>query len=77
MEFRIGIHVGDVINDGVQIFGDGVNIAARLERLAQSGGICISREVHDQIRGKLDIDCEDIARSTSKTSRCCAGVRLL
>jgi len=66
MEFRIGIHVGDVISDGVQIYGDGVNIAARLEGLAQPGGICISRQVHDQIRGKLDIDCEDIGEQQVK-----------
>jgi adenylate cyclase len=66
MEFRIGIHVGDVIHDGGKIYGDGVNIAARLEALATSGGICISREVHDQIRGKLDIDCEDIGEQQVK-----------
>src|ERR1700730_6628617 len=66
MEFRIGIHVGDVILDDGKIYGDGVNIAARLEGLAQPGGICISREVHDQIRGKLDIDCEDIGEKQVK-----------
>ena len=66
MEFRIGIHVGDVILDDGKIYGDGVNIAARLEALATPGGICISREVHDQIRGKLDIDCEDIGEQQVK-----------
>src|ERR1700676_2280709 len=60
MEFRIGIHVGDVILDDGKIYGDGVNIAARLEGLAQPGGICLSAAAHEQIRGKLDIDCEDI-----------------
>jgi adenylate cyclase len=60
MEFRIGVHLGDVISDDGRIYGDGVNIAARLEALAQSGGICISAAVNEQIRGKLDIDCEDI-----------------
>jgi adenylate cyclase len=66
MKFRIGIHVGDVILDDGKIYGDGVNIAARLEALATPGGICLSREVHDQIRGKLDIDCEDIGEQQVK-----------
>jgi adenylate cyclase len=66
MAFRIGIHVGDVILDDGKIYGDGVNIAARLEALATPGGICISREVHDQIRGKLDIDCDDIGEQQVK-----------
>src|ERR1700680_2587921 len=66
MEFRIGIHVGDVILDDGKIYGDGVNIAARLEGLAQPGGICISREVHHQIRRELDSDCEDISERQVK-----------
>ena len=66
MEFRIGIHLGDVISDEGRIYGDGVNIAARLEGLAQPGGISISREVHDQIRGKLDIDLEDLGEQRVK-----------
>jgi adenylate cyclase len=52
IEFRIGIHVGDIIIDENDIFGDGVNIAARLEGIAQSGGVCISDDAHRQIRGK-------------------------
>jgi formylglycine-generating enzyme required for sulfatase activity/class 3 adenylate cyclase len=60
MEFRIGINVGDIIIDGDEIFGDGVNIAARLEALARPNGICISQAVRDQVEGKLDLPMEDI-----------------
>ena len=59
IEFRIGINLGDIINDGDDIFGDGVNIAARLEALAEPGGICVSRVVRDQVRDKLPIGFED------------------
>src|SRR5207248_9682803 len=55
IEFRIGIHVGDIIFDDNDIFGDGVNIAARLEGIAVPGGILISDDTYRQIRGKLDI----------------------
>ena len=54
IQFRIGIHVGDIIFDDNDIFGDGVNIAARLEGIAEPGGICISDDAQRQIRGKLD-----------------------
>src|SRR6266496_435089 len=53
MEFRIGINLGDVIVEGERLYGDGVNIAARLESLAEAGGICISGTVHDHIENKL------------------------
>src|SRR5258705_4350490 len=52
MEFRIGVNLGDVMVDGAQIYGDGVNVAARLESLAEPGGICISGMVHDEVRDK-------------------------
>ena len=66
IEFRIGIHVGDIIIDDNDIFGDGVNIAARLEGIAEPGGVCISDDAHRQIRGKIDIAFEDIGEQTLK-----------
>ncbi len=60
MEFRIGINLGDVIVDGERIYGDGVNIAARMEGLAEGGGICISGIVFDQIKGKVSVNFEDL-----------------
>jgi class 3 adenylate cyclase len=59
IEFRIGINVGDIIADRGDIFGDGVNVAARLEGIAEPGGICMSDDAHRQVRGKLDIAVED------------------
>src|SRR4029077_12192490 len=56
LELRIGVNLGDVIVDGDDIFGDGVNIAARLEALARPGTICISHTVYEQVRNKLDLD---------------------
>ena len=56
LELRIGVNLGDVIVDGDDIFGDGVNIAARLEALAQPGTVCISQTVYEQVRNKLDLD---------------------
>jgi len=60
MEFRIGINLGDVIVEGERIYGDGVNIAARVEGLAEAGGICISGTVFDQIKGKVSVNFEDL-----------------
>ena len=66
IEFRIGIHVGDIIFDDNDIFGEGVNIAARLEGIAEPGGVCISDDAHRQIRGKIDIAFDDIGEQTLK-----------
>src|SRR5207248_8690731 len=59
IEFRIGINLGDIIKDGREIYGDGVNVAARLEALATPGGICVSRVVRDQVRDKLSFAFDD------------------
>ena len=70
IRFRIGINLGDVIAEGDDIFGDGVNVAARLEALAEPGGICISRAVRDQIRDKLRLSLSRTwASRASRTSR--------
>jgi TolB-like protein/class 3 adenylate cyclase/tetratricopeptide (TPR) repeat protein len=66
IEFRIGIHVGDIIIDDNDIFGDGVNIAARLEGIAEPGGVCISDDAHRQIRGKVDMPFEDMGLQALK-----------
>jgi adenylate cyclase len=64
--FRIGINLGDVIVEEHDIFGDGVNVAARLEALAEPGGICVSRVVRDQVRDKLDFSFEDMGAQQVK-----------
>jgi class 3 adenylate cyclase len=69
IRLRIGVNLGDVIVEQHDIFGDGVNVAARLEALAEPGGISISRMVRDQIRDKLPYPFEDWANSRSRTSR--------
>ena len=66
MEFRIGINLGDVIEDDTRIYGDGVNIAARMERLAEGGGICVSGSVFDQIEGKIPLNYEYLGEQTVK-----------
>jgi len=66
IEFRVGIHVGDIIIDDNDIFGDGVNIAARLEGIAKPGGVCISDDAYRQVRGKLDIAFDDMGVQTLK-----------
>jgi adenylate cyclase len=64
--FRMGINIGDVIADGEDLYGDGVNIAARLETLSPPGGLCISGPVFDQIKNKLQLDYEDMGEQTVK-----------
>ncbi len=66
IEFRTGINVGDIISDGSDIFGDGVNVAARLEALADPGGIMVSRVVYEQVRDKLNFGFEDMGEQAVK-----------
>jgi adenylate cyclase len=66
IRFRIGINVGDVVIDGDDLYGDGVNIAARLEAIAEPGGICLSRTARDQVRDRLDLDLRDLGDVTVK-----------
>ena len=66
IEFRIGINVGDIVIDGDDILGDGVNIAARLEGLAEPGGVLVSRAVRDQVRDRLDLVLEDLGEHELK-----------
>jgi TolB-like protein/class 3 adenylate cyclase/tetratricopeptide (TPR) repeat protein len=66
IEFRIGIHVGDIIIDDNDIFGDGVNIAVRLEGIAEPGGVCISDDAQRQIRGKVELVCDDMGMQALK-----------
>jgi adenylate cyclase len=66
MEFRIGVNSGDVMVEGEQIYGDGVNVAARLESLADPGGICVSGVVYDQVKGKLALNYQDLGAQQVK-----------
>jgi len=66
IEFRIGIHVGDIIIDDNDIFGDGVNVAARLEGIAEPGGVCMSNDAYRQVRGKVEIVCDDMGLQSLK-----------
>lgn len=66
IDYRIGIHLGDVIVEGDDLFGDGVNIAARLEGLSAPGGICLSQQAFDQVEAKLDLDFRDMGEQQLK-----------
>src|SRR4051812_3728744 len=66
IQFRIGIHVGDVIVEGDDIFGDGINVAARLEGTAEPGGICISSSAYDQVRENVPVEFTDLGEQTLK-----------
>src|ERR1700746_2475471 len=66
IEVRMGINLGDIMKDGRDIYGDGVNVAARLEALAEPGGICVSRVVRDQVRDKLAFSFEDMGEQQVK-----------
>ena len=66
MDWRIGVHLGDVLIEGDDILGDGVNIAARLEGIAERGGICISEDAFRQVRGKVDAEFDDIGEQSLK-----------
>src|SRR5882672_10271840 len=64
--FRVGVNIGDIIVEAHDIFGDGVNIAARLESIAEPGGICISSSVYDQVRGKVGVEFADLGEQNLK-----------
>jgi adenylate cyclase len=66
MQFRVGINIGDVVYDEARIYGDGINVAARLEGIAEAGGICISSKVYEEISGRIDLPCEDIGEQQLK-----------
>jgi adenylate cyclase len=79
IEFRIGIHVGDIIIDDNDIFGDGVNVAARLEGIAEPGGVCLSDDAHRQIRVRSKLPATTLDYSPSRTlpSQCGRGGSIL
>jgi TolB-like protein/class 3 adenylate cyclase/Tfp pilus assembly protein PilF len=66
IDFRIGINLGDVVAEGDDLLGDGVNVAARLEGIAEPGGICLSRAAYDQARGKIDLAVQDLGEQRLK-----------
>ena len=69
IEYRVGVNLGDVIVDGDDIYGDGVNVAARLQEIAERGGVCISEKVQTEVRGKLNVEFVDGGTQTVKNVR--------
>jgi class 3 adenylate cyclase len=69
MQFRVGINVGDVVYDDVRIYGEGINVAARLEGIAEAGGICVSGKVYEEISGRFDLAFQDMGVSSSRILR--------
>ena len=68
MQFRIGLNMGDVIIEGTNLYGDGVNVAARLEALSQAGGVCLSKSIHDFVSQKVDLGFQDIGAQQVKNT---------
>src|SRR5207249_6766305 len=66
LRFRVGINIGDVIVEPHDIFGDGVNVAARLESIAEPGGVCISSAAYDQVQGKVGVEFADLGEQALK-----------
>ncbi|HXR59041.1 MAG TPA: adenylate/guanylate cyclase domain-containing protein [Burkholderiales bacterium] len=66
MAFRVGVNLGDIVSEGGRIYGDGVNVAARVEALAEAGGICVSGKVHEEVRRKLELTFEDLGEHELK-----------
>ena len=66
LEFRVGVNLGEVVIDGGRLYGDGVNVAARIEALAEPGGICVSAKVYEEVRRKLDLAFEDLGERSLK-----------
>ena len=68
MQFRVGINMGDVVIEGENLYGDGVNVAARLEALAQPGGVCLSKNVHEIVNKKTDFHFNDLGEQKVKNT---------
>ena len=74
MQFRIGVNLGDVVEEESRIYGDGVNIAARVESMAEAGGICISDRAYDQVENKLELKYEYLGEHQVKNIRRPIGI---
>lgn len=69
MRFRIGVNLGEVIQDGERIYGDGVNVAARIQELAPAGGVCISGSVHEQVENRLELEYVELGKHRLKNTK--------